>query len=134
MSLMSLDGHRVDVLATAAHRPVLVQFFDTVCVTCQQQQPALCTLAATLPRVVVVVVDAGQESAAAVSSYARSYVPQSCAVVPLVDPGAGVSRNYAITVVPTYYVVDSTGHIAFGGVGAKGLAAAQPVLRQLAGA
>jgi peroxiredoxin len=133
IALQTADGRRVDVFAAASHGPVLIQFFDTVCVNCREQQVALCTLAASFPRASVVEVDAGRESAAAVGAYAHANVAAPCRVTLLVDPGATVSQRYAITVVPTYYVVDSAGHIAFGGVGATGLAAAQPVLRQLAG-
>lgn len=131
--LQSDTGQRVDGLAAAAHHNLVVAFFDTQCDTCERQAAQLCTLAEQHAADVFVAVDAGGESRSAVAAYGRANHPPPCPVTLLLDPGLSVSRAYRAAVVPTVYVVDSSGKIAYGAVGSAGVGGLDATLRQLGG-
>ena len=131
--LRDAGGVRDDVFAAAAHGPVVVHFFAAGCTTCQRQVPAVCSLQRAFPMATVVGVDASREPASAVLAYGRRYLTPDCNVRLLVDPGARVSQAYAITVVPTAYVVDGAGRIVGAGLGASAVDGAAHALRQLTG-
>jgi len=129
ITLRDSGGRPVTVVPSPQQGPVVIEFFDTVCVSCQREAATLCGIAAANPAATVVGVDAGSESAAAVAAYARRSSP--CALPFLVDPNAKVSRSYAAAVVPTIYVVDRHGKIAYGGVGSSGIEAVSHNLQRL---
>ena len=131
--LQTTDGATDDVLHSASARPIAVEFIETGCVTCQQEAPSLCALQAMLPEALVVAVDAGRAGASQVAAYGQRYQEAACAVTLLVDPKAAVSQSYEITVVPTVYVIDKNGKIAFAGVGKAGIDGVGQVLRRLVG-
>ncbi|MGH7685896.1 MAG: TlpA family protein disulfide reductase [Candidatus Dormibacteria bacterium] len=131
--LQSIEGDRIDALATAAHHNLVVQFFDAQCDTCARQAAQLCSVAQRHSADTVVAVDAAGESTAVVSDYARANRPSSCPVTLLLDPGLGVSRGYRAAVVPTVYVVDSNGKIAYAAVGSAGVDGLDSTLLHLGG-
>ena len=133
ITLQTDTGVHVDALAAAAHRPLLIQFFSTVCDTCARQGPALCALPARFRRTLVIAVDAAGETAAAIRAYGLHAMPPPCVAHRLVDPALSVTRAYQAAVVPTVYVVDSSGRIAYGGVGGNAIDGAQAALMQLGG-
>jgi peroxiredoxin len=124
-------GSRLDVLKSASPRPVAVEFFETSCVDCQEDAAAVCGLATGFPDVMVVAVDAGNDTAAALQAFAARYMAAPCPVTLLVDPRQNVSHDYQVAVVPTVYVVDKSGKIAYGGVGAAGIQGTAGALRTL---
>lgn len=131
--LKTPDGVSDDVIHSAGGRPVAVEFFETTCATCQQAGPSLCALQAMLPQAVIVAVNAARESSSAMRAYAQRYQGANCTITLLADPDFTVNQNYEITVVPTVYVIDKNGKIAYGGVGAQGIDSLKPVLQRLAG-
>jgi thiol-disulfide isomerase/thioredoxin len=131
--LKNADGVSVDVLHAAAQRPVAVEFFETTCPTCQQQAPSLCALQAMLPQTVIVAVNAARESSSVLKTYAQRYQGAGCNITVLADPNGTVNQSYEITVVPTVYVIDKNGKIAYAGVGASGVDGLKPVLQRQVG-
>jgi thiol-disulfide isomerase/thioredoxin len=129
--LRDATGVSDDVFGSAGHHAVVIHFFAVGCTNCRRQLPALCGLARDYPSAVVVGIDASREAAAAVLAYAQRYQPPGCAVRLLIDPGAKVSQTYAITVVPTAYVVDGNGKIVGAGFGASAVDGAAHALRRL---
>jgi len=130
VSLRTAAGAQVHAVGAGARGPVLLEFLETACVTCQGRAAGLCAVAAAHPSALVAGVDAGNESAQQLQAYQARYVPADCAMVFLLDPGLSVSRSYEVAVVPTVYVVDRNGNIAYGGIGAQGLDDASAALRQ----
>ena len=131
VALRTPGGQSQTVLPSADHHPVVVEFIEAGCVTCQQEAPVLCRLGATYPEVTFVAIDAASESAAALQGFAARYLSPGCATIVLLDPGLQVSRAYDVRVVPTVYVVDSAGKITYGALGANGIEGAAPVLQRL---
>jgi len=122
--LSDADGGSLDVLGAAGGRPVLVEFLDTACSVCQREVPAVCRLAAVHPGLYVVAIDAVGEDAARLRQF-RHDQGTGCIHFPLlVDPGARVTHTYSVSAVPTVYVLDASGRIAYSGVGAAGVEAA----------
>ena len=133
LRLVSTSGRTVNALQVAAHHTLVVDFFDTQCDTCRGQAPQLCSVAQDHSNDVVVAVDAGGESAAALTAYARSYFSSPCRVTLLADPDRTVSRAYRAAVVPTVYVVASGGEIAYAAVGSGGVNGLPATLQRLGG-
>lgn len=133
INLTSDTGQRVNALAAAAHHALVIEFFDIECATCQRQAPALCGIAAGHTSDVVVAVDAGNESAAAIRGFRMRYFAAPCPITVLVDPGLAVSRAYRAAVVPTVYVVDKGGNIAYADVGPAGVDNLDAVLQRVGG-
>ena len=131
IALRTAGGQPDNVLQRANHRPVVVEFIEAGCVTCQQEAPALCRLGVTYPQVTFAAIDAAGESAAALQQFAARYQSPGCATAVLLDPGLQVSRAYDVRVVPTVYVIDSAGKIAYGGLGAQGIEGVAAVLQRL---
>ena len=131
--LTSAAGQRVNAREEAAHHNLVVEFLDTECEICRSRAPKLCTLAHDHGSDVFVAIDAAREDAAALNSYAQRYQPQPCAVTPLVDPDLTVSRAYRAAVVPTVYVVDSSGNISYAAVGAAGIDGLGAALQRFGG-
>jgi peroxiredoxin len=131
--LKTPDGVSLDVIHAAGQRPVVVEFFETTCPTCQQQAPSLCALQAMLPQTVFVAVNGARESSSAMKTYAQRYQGAGCNITLLGDPNGTVNQSYEITVVPTVYVIDKNGRIAYAGVGASGIDGLKPVLQRQPG-
>lgn len=129
--LQSASGQQVDGLRAAAHHNLVVEFFDTQCDTCQRQAAQLCALAQRHASDVFVAVDAAGERASALTAYAGAHQPPPCPVTLLADPKLSVSRAYRAAVVPTVYVVDSSGKIAYAGVGSAGVDGLDAMLQRL---
>lgn len=129
--LASDTGRRLDVLALAALHPVVVEFFETSCVSCEQDAEPLCAVSNAFPDVTVVAVGAGGEAAPALRAFEAKYLQPPCRVTVLVDPGRTVAHAYQAAVVPTVYVIDRSGHIAYGGVGVAGIHGVAAMLHQL---
>lgn len=133
VSLRTTTGQQVKVVGAAVKRPALLEFLETACVTCQDKAAGLCAVAAAHPSALVAGVDAGDESAQQLQAYQARHVPPGCPMVFLLDPGLAVSRGYEVAVVPTVYVIDKNGNIAFGGIGAQGVDQAGAALVQAGG-
>ena len=133
LRLMSTTGQPVNALQAAAHHSLVVSFFDTQCDTCRSQAPQLCSVAQNRSDDVFIAVDAGGESAAALRAYAQSAFSSPCRVTVLADPARTVSRAYRAAVVPTVYVVDSGGKIAYAAVGSDGVNGLPATLQRLGG-
>ena len=131
--LNSASGQKVNALQAAAHHNLVIQFFDTQCDTCRNQAPQLCVLAHDHSGDVFVGVDAGREDASTLSAYAQTYLPQPCPVMLLLDPDLKVSRAYRAAVVPSVYVVDSSGKIGYAAVGSAGVDGLDAALQRLGG-
>jgi thiol-disulfide isomerase/thioredoxin len=131
--LMTSSGVGDDVIRSAGQRPVAVEFFETSCPTCQQKAPSLCALQATLPQAVIVGVNAAREPATALNAYAQRYQGANCNITLLADPNGTVNQSYEISVVPTVYVIDKNGKIAYAGIGAQGIDGLKAVLQRLTG-
>ena len=133
LTLTDTTGKRLNALQAAAHHNLVIDFFDTQCDTCKGQSAELCGVAQQHGSDVFVAVDAGGEAAAAVSSYAQTNFPSPCPVTALPDPTRSVSRAYRAAVVPTVYVVDSGGKIAYAAVGSAGVDGLAATLQRLGG-
>ena len=131
IALTSDTGERLDVLVMAAHHPVVVEFFETSCASCEQDAQSVCSVSTAFPDATVVAVGAGGEAAPALRAFAAKHLLPPCRVTVLVDSGRRVAHAYQAAVVPTVYVIDRSGNIAYGGVGAAGIHGIASVLRQL---
>lgn len=128
LTLDDIDGAHHDVLAEARGRGAVIEFFETGCPTCRSEASHVCSLAAAHPVVRFYAVDAGLEDAATIRAFQREHMP-GCSVTFLTDPGALASHAWAVSVVPTVYLLGADGTVAYGGVGddgIKGLDAAIP--------
>jgi thiol-disulfide isomerase/thioredoxin len=130
--LRDTAGSTVTAVPSAAHRPVVVTFFEPSCVTCQQTASVLCTIKSRYPNVEVVMVDSGGSDAGAAAGFSRRYLG-GCSVPFLLDADLTVSRGYAVSVVPLAYVVDTHGKISYGGLGAAGMDGLLPHLAHVPG-
>lgn len=116
-------------------QPVLLEFFETTCPHCQEAASTLCGTASTRPGLVVLAIDSALEDAAALARFRQRYLagcPASDHVVLLLDPGDRVTQVYRVTAVPTVYVVDGRGRIAFAGTGTGAVTQAASVVDRLA--
>ncbi|MFN2581536.1 MAG: TlpA family protein disulfide reductase [Candidatus Dormibacteria bacterium] len=121
ISLRSSDGTLVDATAMAAHRVLVVEFIETSCTTCQQKAPELCAASQHYAHDVFVAVDAAAEPASALAAFTARYFAPPCAVTLLQDPGQSVTHAYEAGVVPTAYVIDGSGRVAYAAVAAAGI-------------
>lgn len=126
ISLRATSGEPVALPADAAGRPFVVEFFETGCAHCQQVAGSLCH-----EKVPVYAVDAAEDPVAALTAYQRQYAP-GCTYPVLADPAMSAARAYAVSVVPTVYVV-SSGHVVFAGAGLDGVAALDAAVTRAVG-
>ena len=131
--LQTVDGTRFSALPPPVAHALVLDFFQGMCSTCQQKADTLCSLANTFPKLTVAAIDSGGESTASVKAFAQRFFSR-CSITVLLDPGLRVTRNYQVSVVPTVYVVDMSGKIAYGDVGASGIDGLAAALRGLRGA
>ena len=120
--LQGADGQHYDVLAGAAGRPVVVEFFETTCAVCQREVQPLCDLSRRYSGVAFFSVNAARESAATVSAFKRDQAGGCIDWPLLLDPQSNVLRSYSVTVVPTVYLLGKDGRIAYTGTGESGVA------------
>ncbi|HZU76286.1 MAG TPA: TlpA disulfide reductase family protein [Dehalococcoidia bacterium] len=132
VALRDASGTLHRVVGKGMARPALIEFLSAGCSTCRASAQQLCDAAGD-GGVVVAAVDAGNDTAQTVSSFAQRYLAPPCSVPLLLDPGLSVSRAYQVGVVPTLYVVDNHGNIAYAGYGAAGITQAVQALRRLSG-
>lgn len=116
ITLDSSDGGNIRVPAAAAGQPYVVEFFDAGCAHCQQVAAQLCN-----ERVPVFAVDAAKEAATTISAYRHQYAP-GCTYPMLLDPNFTAVNAYAVSAVPTVYLV-KLGRIVFAGAGLDGISA-----------
>ena len=131
-SLLGDDGQHHSL----PHRTTVLEFFETTCPHCREAAPRMCAIAAQHPGVAFVGVDAGLEGVDTLRAYRRDLLagcPGLDAPVLLSDPRADVTHRYRVGVVPTVYVVDASGRIAYSGVGADGVAGVAAVLDRIPG-
>ena len=104
-----------------SNRPTVLEFFESTCSVCQREVPAMCALRKAHPEIDVYGVDAARENASTVNEFRRSQA-NGCIDFPLLlDPTSAVLRSYSVTVVPTVYLVDTRGRVAYTGTGAGGV-------------
>ena len=117
--------------AGAPAKPVVLEFFETTCAVCQQEVGAMCTAKSQHPEADFYGVDAAREDATAVNNFRRTQGGGCTAWPLLLDPQSAVLRAYSVTVVPTVYVVDTHGRVAYTGTGAGGIDGLAAALRSL---
>jgi len=129
----SSGGDHVALLArgtTPAH-PIVVEFFETTCAVCQQEVAPICKVARQHPDVAFYGIDAAREDAAAVNGFKQSQ-GKGCIDWPLLlDPRSDLLRAYSVTAVPTVYVIDINGRVAYAGTGAGGVSGLDAALRNI---
>ena len=132
-SLVGDDGQRHSL----PRRATVLEFFETTCPHCREAAPRLCAIAGRHREAALVGVDAATEGADSLRAY-RSALLNGCPgeddPVLLTDPGAAVTHQYRVGVVPTVYVVDASGRIVYSGVGAGGVDGIEAVLDRIRGA
>jgi thiol-disulfide isomerase/thioredoxin len=126
LTLTSSSGGSVALPAAAGGQPYVVEFFEAGCAHCQQVAGQLCGVKAP-----VFAIDAAKESADTVNVYHRQYA-SGCAYPTLLDPTLSTTSAYAVSAVPTVYVVKG-GKIVFSGAGLEGIAALDGAVRQAIG-
>jgi peroxiredoxin len=134
ISAASSTGRSVALFAggAAPSRPVVLEFFETTCAICQREVAPLCQAKQAHPEADFYGIDAARESAATVADFRRTQ-GGGCIDFPLLlDPTSSVLRAYSVAVVPTVYVVDTRGHIAYSGTGAGGVDGLAAALRAIA--
>jgi len=115
-------------------RATLIQFFETTCPHCQDEAPALCQIAVKYVEVAVIGIDAADERVDKLRQYRHDHLggcPGPDDPVLLVDPGLQVTRHYHVTGVPTVYVIDSRGRVAYSYAGSGGIDGVPAVLDHL---
>ncbi|MEO8899678.1 MAG: hypothetical protein ABI352_00995 [Candidatus Dormibacter sp.] len=121
--LDSAIGPPVRVPAADGGQPYVIEFFDAGCAHCQQVAAQLCK-----EKIPVFAVDAAKESATTINAFRQQFAP-GCSYPMLLDPSFSAVRAYAVTVVPTVYVV-KLGRIAFAGAGLDGVSALPGAVQQ----
>jgi thiol-disulfide isomerase/thioredoxin len=124
--LESALGGAITLPAAAAGRPYIVEFFETGCSHCQEAAARLCH--ETVP---VFAIDAAKESAPTISAFRQRYAP-GCSYPMLLDPTFSAVTAYAVTAVPTVYVV-RLGRIVFAGAGPDGVDALPAAVQKATG-
>jgi len=133
IQLRSTSGRLLNANAAAAHHALIVEFIEASCVTCQQKAPVICTDSVAFSRDLFVMIGAGGESAQPLTDFAARYLPRTCAVTLLVDPMLQATHAYQAAVVPTVYIVDAQGRIAYSSVAASGIDGVAPALQKIDG-
>jgi cytochrome c biogenesis protein CcmG/thiol:disulfide interchange protein DsbE len=122
-----------DVLAEQRSRPFVLEFFETTCAVCQREVRPMCDVHARHSSVAFYGVDAARESGEAVARFAQTQAGGCTDWVLLLDPKSAVLRSYQVSVVPTVYVIDAQGRVAYTGTGEAGVSGLDAALNQIAG-
>ena len=125
-SLRSTDGSTVSPAQTAGSSPYIVEFFEASCQHCQEAASQLCA-----EKVPVYAVDAADEDATTITAYHHQYAP-ACTYPLLLDPKLTVSGKFAVSAVPTVYLV-SKGRVAYAGAGLDGVAGLAAAVTKVTG-
>jgi len=112
-------------------RPVVLEFFETTCTVCRQEVQPMCQVHAQHGGADFYGVDAAREGATAVNDFRRTQGDGCTAWPLLLDPDSTVLRAFSVTVVPTVYVIDTHGHVAYTGTGQGGVDGLATALRSL---
>jgi hypothetical protein len=133
LSARSAAGDQVSLFGKGnlPRRPVVLEFFETTCTVCRQEVQPMCTVHAQHGGADFYGVDAAREGAAAVSDFGRTQAGGCTSWPLLLDPDSRILRAFSVTVVPTVYVVDTTGHVAYTGTGQGGVDGLATALRSL---
>jgi thiol-disulfide isomerase/thioredoxin len=137
ISADSTDGQHVTLFTagsgTIPGRPTVIEFFETTCAICQREVAPLCKVKAAHPEADFYGLDAAREDARTVNNFRQSQ-GGGCIDFPLLlDPGSDALRAYSVAVVPTVYLVDGRGRIAYAGTGAGGVDGLSTALSNLGG-
>ncbi len=116
------SGSRHQVLQEAAGNPVVLEFFETTCEVCQREVDPMCAVEKRHPGVPFYGIDAAREKGPAVEGFRRSQGGGCTSWPLLLDPQSTVLRAYDVTVVPTVYLLDAHGRVAYTGTGEGGVA------------
>jgi cytochrome c biogenesis protein CcmG, thiol:disulfide interchange protein DsbE len=122
----------LDVTGTENGRTYVVEFFETTCAVCQHEVKPLCDVRVRHPRVAFFSIDAARESDQAVTNFKQQQAGGCSDWVYLLDPKSTVLRSYSVTVVPTIYVIDGKGRVAYTGTGEAGVSGLDIALHQIA--
>jgi len=129
--LQDSAGLRHDVLAEAAGHPVVLEFFETTCTVCQHEVGPMCDAQRRHPDIPFFGLDAAREKAATVEGF-RHDQGSGCTGWPLLlDPNSNVLRSYSVTVVPTVYLLDARGRVAYTGTGEAGVSGLGQAIAQV---
>jgi peroxiredoxin len=133
ISATAASGEQVALFGAAnpPPRPVVLEFFETTCAVCQQEVGAMCQTHAQHGGADFYGIDAAREDAGAVNGFRRSQSGGCTSWPLLLDPGSSILRSYSVTVVPTVYVIDTRGRVAYTGTGAGGVEGLATALRSL---
>ena len=133
LASISGGGDVHDVLTESRGHAVVLEFFETTCEVCQHEVKPMCDVHARHPGVPFYSINAAREKAGAVAAFQRDQ-GGGCTDWPLLlDPQSTVLRAYSVTVVPTVYVIDARGRVAYTGTGQGGVDGLDRALAQLAG-
>jgi peroxiredoxin len=129
----SSGGEHVAILGSGnpPSRPVVLEFFETTCAVCQQEVRPMCTVHAQHPGADFYGIDAAREDAAAVNGFRQGQAGGCTAWPLLLDPKSDILRAYSVAVVPTVYVIDTRGRVAYAGTGQGGVDGLATALRTL---
>ncbi|HEX4755986.1 MAG TPA: TlpA disulfide reductase family protein [Candidatus Dormibacteraeota bacterium] len=126
INLDAATGGPVHLPAAAGGEPYLLEFFGAGCAHCQQVAAQLCK-----EKVQVFAIDAAKESATTINAFRQQFAP-GCSYPMLLDPTFIAVQAYAVTVVPTVYLV-KLGRVAFAGAGLDGVSALPAAVQKATG-
>ncbi|HEV3123491.1 MAG TPA: TlpA disulfide reductase family protein [Candidatus Dormibacteraeota bacterium] len=132
-TLSADDGNQHTLPAAAPGGATVVLFIEATCPHCQEEAPKVCDLARQHPHTTFVGVGAAEENSDALRAFRGAHMAQcGASLFPLlVDSSADVTHRYVVAVVPTIYVIDASGKVAYSGTGTDGVDAATPVIDRL---
>jgi peroxiredoxin len=133
LSATSAEGQKVALFGkdNPPPRPVVLEFFETTCAVCQQEVQPMCGVHAQHGGADFYGVDAAREGAAAVDGFRRAQAGGCTSWPLLLDPSSSILRAFSVTVVPTVYVIDTRGRVAYTGTGQGGVDGLAAALRSL---
>ena len=116
-STTDLDNHIVDLGTWLGKGPVVIEFWATWCVPCQQLMPKVDSAYARFgDRVTFVGINVGlNDSVPAIRAWLEKYRP---GFHPLFDSAATAVRAYDVQATSTVFIVGRDGRVAYAGVGA----------------
>jgi AhpC/TSA family len=126
IALDAAGGGPIHLPAAAGGQPYVLEFFGAGCAHCQQVAAQLCK-----QKVLVFAVDAAKESATTINAFRQQFAP-GCSYPMLLDPTFIAVQAYAVTVVPTVYLV-KLGRVAFAGAGLDGVSALPAAVQKATG-
>lgn len=118
LALKDLDGQLHD-LASLKGKVVLVNFWATWCPPCRREMPSMDRLARKLAGTpfVVLAVDIGEDADTIHTFISQLDATPSFPI--LLDPHARIMQTWKISGLPTTYLIDSQGRIAYSAVGGR---------------